>query len=82
MKTQRDQQWELIQQLLANDITATTAPKFTSRRTLFGIKSTTEELIERVVNEENQRLQEQLQHTKEATSEHPSTPSNKPTGEL
>ena len=68
MKTQRDRQWELIQQLLSNDLSSATAPKFTSQRTLFGIKSSTEEVLDRVVAEENQRIEQQLrseQHTRD-----------------
>lgn len=60
MRTSQDRQFELIQQLLLNDITATSAPKFASQRTLFGIKSSVETLIERTADEENQRIQECL----------------------
>lgn len=66
LKTQRDRQWELIQQLLSSDLMSAPTPKFTSQRTLFGIKSSTEELLDRVVAEENQRIERQLhneQHT-------------------
>lgn len=69
MKTQRDRQWELIQQLLSNDLSSATAPKFTSQRTLFGIKSSTEEVLDRVVAEENQRIEQQLRSEQHARDE-------------
>lgn len=69
MKTRRERQFELIQQLLLNDITSTNAPKFASQRTLFGIKSSTETLLDRVVTEENQRIQEQLKDEKNSSDD-------------
>ena len=62
LKTRRDKQWELIQQVLSNDLTSSSAPKFISQRTLFGIQSSTEALLDRVVDEENQRIEQQLRH--------------------
>lgn len=49
-----DRRWERLQAALAAEIDGNT-PKVASTRTLFGIKSHVEEVIDRVVDEENER---------------------------
>lgn len=54
MKSAEDKRWERLQQVLQAGISGD-APKVSSTRTLFGIKSHVEEVIDRVVDEENDR---------------------------
>lgn len=56
MKTREEKNWELIQQLLAAEVSGQTPRHVSSTRTLFGIKSSVEEVIDRVVAEDEARL--------------------------
>lgn len=64
MKTSKDRQFELIQQLLTGEISSGNTPQFASQRTLFGIKSSQELVVDRVVAEENERILQHLQNEK------------------
>lgn len=54
MKSAEDKRWERLQQVLRSGISGD-SPKIASTRTLFGIKSHVEEVIDRVVDKENDR---------------------------
>lgn len=56
MKTQAEERWEHMQQLLAMEASGHEGPvKISSQRTLFGIKSHVEEVVEKVAAEDTQK---------------------------
>lgn len=56
MKTRAEERWEHMQQLLAMEASGHEGPvKISSQRTLFGIKSHVEEVVEKVAAEDTQR---------------------------
>lgn len=66
MKTRAEERWERMQQLLALEASGHEGPvKISSTRTLFGIKSHVEEVVENVAEEDTQRCLDALK------SEHP-----------
>ena len=55
MKTRAEERWEQMQQLLAREASGYDGPvKISSQRTLFGIKSRVEEVIEKAAAEDTQ----------------------------
>lgn len=75
MKTQAEERWERMQELLAREAAGHDGPvKISSQRTLFGIKSHVEEVIERVAAEDEQRCLDALDESSE-NSNSVSTPS-------
>lgn len=61
MKTQAEERWEHLQQLLAREAAGHEGPvKISSQRTLFGIKSHVEEVIEEVAAEDTQKCLDAL----------------------
>ena len=56
MKTRAEERWEQMQQLLAREASGYDGPvKISSQRTLFGIKSHVEEVIEKAAAEDTQK---------------------------
>lgn len=56
MKSRAEERWEQLQQLLAREAAGHDGPvKISSQRTLFGIKSHVEEVIERTAAEDTKR---------------------------
>lgn len=56
MKTRAEERWERMQELLSREAAGHDGPvRISSQRTLFGIKSHVEEVIERVAAEDEQR---------------------------
>lgn len=75
MKTGVEERWERMQELLAREAAGHDGPvKISSQRTLFGIKSHVEEVIERVAAEDEQRCLDALGESTE-NSNPVSTPS-------
>ncbi|WP_251197331.1 hypothetical protein [Anaerotardibacter muris] len=61
MKTKAEERWEHMQQLLAMEASGHEGPiKIASQRTLFGIKSHVEEVIEKVAEEDTKRCIDNL----------------------
>ena len=61
MKTRAEERWERMQQLLAREAAGQEGSvKISSQRTLFGIKSHVEEVIEKVAAEDTQRCLERV----------------------
>lgn len=61
MKTRAEERWEQMQQLLAREASGYDGPvKISSQRTLFGIKSHVEEVIEKAVAEDTQKCMDKL----------------------
>lgn len=61
MKTQAEERWEHLQQLLAREAAGHEGPvKISSQRTLFGIKSHVEEVIEKVAAEDEKKCLDAL----------------------
>lgn len=61
MKTQAEQRWERMQELLAREAAGHDGPvRVSSQRTLFGIKSHVEEVIDGVAAEDTQRCLEAI----------------------
>lgn len=64
VKTRAEERWERMQELLAREAAGHDGPmKISSQRTLFGIKSHVEEVIERVAAEDEQRCLDALDET-------------------
>lgn len=62
MKTRAEERWEHMQQLLAMEAAGHEGPmKISSQRTLFGIKSHVEEVVEKVAAEDTQKCLDALQ---------------------
>ncbi len=55
MKSEEERRWERMQQVLAAEARGDAPVTFSSGRTLFGIKSHVEEVIERVAAEDEER---------------------------
>lgn len=61
MKTRAEERWERMQELLAREAAGHDGPvRISSQRTLFGIKSHVEEVIERVAAEDEQRCMDAI----------------------
>ena len=61
MKTRAEERWEQMQQLLAREASGYDGPvKISSQRTLFGIKSHVEEVIEKAAAEDTQNCMDKL----------------------
>ncbi len=61
MKTRAEERWEQMQQLLAREASGYDGPvKISSQRTLFGIKSHVEEVIEKAAAEDTQKCMAKL----------------------
>ena len=61
MKTRAEERWEQMQQLLAREASGYDGPvKISSQRTLFGIKSHVEEVIEKAAAEDTQKCMGKL----------------------
>ena len=58
MKTPEEKRWELMQQVLLAESRGDEPRAFSSGRTLFGIKSHMEEVIDRVAAEDTERCME------------------------
>ena len=58
MKTPEEKRWELMQQILLAENRGDEPRAYSSGRTLFGIKSHVEEVIERVATEDTERCLE------------------------
>ena len=69
MKSPQERRFDLIKQVLLNDMTGANPPRFATQRTLFGIKSSTEVLLERVAQEENERIEEKIRQEKQETQD-------------
>lgn len=68
MKTRAEERWEHMQQLLAREAAGHDGPvKISSQRTLFGIKSHVEQVIEEVANEDTQKCLDALRSEGEDT---------------
>lgn len=80
VKTRAEERWERMQELLAREAAGHDGPvKISSQRTLFGIKSHVEEVIERVAAEDEQRCLDALDMMVENTSQNTTTdPTAKP----
>lgn len=64
MKTRAEERWEHMQQLLAMEAAGHEGPvKISSQRTLFGIKSHVEEVVEKVAAEDAQRCLDALRES-------------------
>lgn len=62
MKARAEERWEHMQQLLAMEAAGHEGPmKISSQRTLFGIKSHVEEVVEKVAAEDTQKCLDALQ---------------------
>ena len=55
MKTPEEKRWDMIQQYIFADSQGKTPIRISSKRTLFGIKSSVEEVIERTVAEDEEK---------------------------
>lgn len=65
MKTKAEERWEHMQQLLALEASGHEGPvKISSQRTLFGIKSHVEEVVEKIADEDTQRCLDALKEEK------------------
>lgn len=74
MKMRAEERWERMQELLAREAAGHDGPvKISSQRTLFGIKSHVEEVIERVAAEDEQRCFDSLNDAAKDTSAHADT---------
>ena len=61
MKTRAEERWEQMQQLLAREASGYDGPvKISSQRTLFGIKSHVEGVIEKAAAEDTQKCMDKL----------------------
>lgn len=61
MKTRAEERWEQMQQLLAREAAGHDGPiKISSQRTLFGIKSHVEEVVEKIASEDTQKCIDKL----------------------
>lgn len=67
MKTNEEKKWERLQRLLSAEASGNTPVRICSNRTLFGIKSHQEEVMERVAKEHTQRCMEALNERKPRT---------------
>ena len=72
MKTPEEKRWELMQQMLLAESRGDEPRAFSSGRTLFGIKSHVEEVIERVAAEDAERCR------KTAAGSHDGEPAESP----
>ncbi len=66
MKTEEDKRWERVQQVLIAEMNGDTVVRVASTRTLFGIKSHAEEVIEKVAAEDQKRCEELLKKQRAA----------------
>nr|AHF25149.1 hypothetical protein [uncultured bacterium Contig1772] len=57
-----EKRWKRIQEMLAAEATGKTVRPTVSQRTLFGIPSTVEQTIERIVAEDEAKRQEKRKH--------------------
>lgn len=65
MKTSAEERWERMQELLAREAAGHEGPiKISSQRTLFGIKSHVEEVIERTAAEDDARCYDKMKQDK------------------
>lgn len=70
MKTKAEERWEQMQQLLAREAAGHDGPiKISSQRTLFGIKSHVEEVVERIASEDTQKCMDKLSEKNDSSSE-------------
>ena len=67
MKTSEEKRWERMQQQLLAESSGSAPVRLSSQRTLFGIKSHVEEVIEAVVAEDRAKCEENLRHKKNPT---------------
>ncbi|MDO4182408.1 MAG: hypothetical protein Q4E12_02210 [Coriobacteriia bacterium] len=65
MLTPEEKRWKRIQEKLLAESRGDAPATFCSQRTLFGIKSSVEEVIDRTVAEENARLEAKLHEERE-----------------
>lgn len=61
MKTPEEKRWELLQQVLLAESRGEEPRAYSSSRTLFGIKSHAEEVMERVAAEDEARCRELIE---------------------
>ena len=65
MKTRAEERWEQMQQLLAREAAGHDGPiKISSQRTLFGIKSHVEEVVEKIASGDTQKCIDKLTEKK------------------
>ena len=65
MKTPEEKRWELLQQVLLAESRGDEPRAYSSGRTLFGIKSHAEEVMERVAAEDEARCRELIRQRRE-----------------
>ena len=65
MKTREEKRWELIQEVLGAEGRGDAPRVVSSQRTLFGIKSSVEEAIDRIVAEDEAKRAAERQDSKE-----------------
>ncbi len=71
MKTRAEERWEHLQQLLAQEAAGQSGPmKISSQRTLFGIKSHVEEVVQKIAAEDTKRCLDALKKNDERNDEH------------
>lgn len=77
MKTRAEERWERMQELLAREASGHDGPvRISSQRTLFGIKSHVEEVIECVAAEDEQRCLDGLRDDSPAIAPDPANDRN------
>ena len=69
MKTPEEKRWELMQQVLLAESRGDEPRAFSSGRTLFGIKSHMEEVIDRVAAEDTERCMERTKAVDAASAD-------------
>lgn len=70
MKTKAEERWEQMQQLLAREAASHDGPiKISSQRTLFGIKSHVEEVVEKIASEDTQKCMDKLTEKRSGSPE-------------
>ena len=57
-----EKRWKRIQEMLAAEASGKTVRPVVSQRTLFGIPSTVEQTIERIVSEDEERRRKKREH--------------------
>ncbi|MCD8199408.1 MAG: hypothetical protein LUD25_00340 [Coriobacteriaceae bacterium] len=64
MKTEEEKRWEMMQRVLLAESRGEAPVRVSSQKTLFGIKSHVETVIERTAAEEDERALEKLRQSK------------------
>lgn len=64
MKTNEEKRWERVREHLLSEASGNAPARFSSQRTLFGIKSHVESVIEAAAEEENAKCEDALRRGK------------------